>query len=72
MRAATERTLLCNRMTPLLNKPQDLLSVAAGINRRDSLYSNTLDKYIIFILITPTELGKPNIIFCAEFNVIFF
>jgi hypothetical protein len=72
MRATTERTLLRNRMTPLLNKPQDLLSVAAGINRRVSLYSNTLDKNIISILITPTGIGKPDIIFYAEFNVIFF
>jgi len=30
----------------------------------------TLDKKIIFIFVTQTDVGKPNIIFCAEFNYV--
>jgi len=46
--------------------------MAAGIHRRDSLYSNTLDKNIIFIFIIRTKISKPNRIFFAEFNVVIF
>ena len=60
LRATTERKLLCNRMKPLLNTSQNLLKLAAGIHLRVSLYSNMLDKNIIFIFITRTKIIKPN------------